>query len=88
VQGVRRIPRGSHVSTRRNQFGLTRREAQILGLLSEGLRTATMAKRLFVSPKTIEHHVSAILAKLGVSSRAEAVALARKESDQKSSPKS
>jgi DNA-binding CsgD family transcriptional regulator len=88
VQGVRRIPRGSHVSTRRNQFGLTRREAQILGLLSEGLRTATMAKRLFVSPKTIEHHVSAILAKLGVSSRAEAVALARKESDQKSPPKS
>jgi DNA-binding NarL/FixJ family response regulator len=40
-----------------------------------------LAKRLFVSPKTVEHHISAILKKLGVQSRAEAVALTRKHSD-------
>jgi len=79
-QGVRRIPRGSRGSTRRNPFGLTRREAEILTLLTEGLRSSLIARRLFVAPKTVEHHVSAILAKLGVSSRAEAVALLRKKS--------
>lgn len=77
VRGVRKVPRGRRTSTRRNRFGLTRREAEILSLLSQGLRTALIAKRLFVSPKTVEHHISAILCKLGVSSRAEAVALAR-----------
>jgi DNA-binding NarL/FixJ family response regulator len=68
-------------STRRNGFGLTRREAEILSLLSEGLRTSLIATRLCVSPKTVEHHVSAILAKLGVSSRAEAVALTRNHAE-------
>jgi DNA-binding CsgD family transcriptional regulator len=81
-RGVRRIPRGVRKSTRRNGFGLTRREAEILSLLSEGLRTSLIARRLFVSPKTVEHHVSAILTKLGVSSRAEAVALARNHAEQ------
>ena len=76
-QGVRRIPRGARASTSDNAFGLTRREAQILELLAEGLRNATIAKRLFVSSKTVEHHISAVLAKLGVSSRAEAVVLLR-----------
>ncbi len=75
VRGVRRIPRGSRPSTQGHPLGLTRREAEILGLLQNGLRSSSIAKRLFVSPKTVEHHVSAILAKLGVSSRAEAVAL-------------
>lgn len=82
-QGVRRIPRGSHGSTRRNPFGLTRREAEILALLSEGLRGSLIARRLFVAPKTVEHHVSAILTKLGVTSRAEAVALLRKQSERR-----
>jgi DNA-binding CsgD family transcriptional regulator len=76
-QGVRGIPRGSRTSTRSNPHRLTRREAQILELLSEGLRNAAIAKRLFVSTKTVDHHVSAILTKMGVSSRAEAAALAR-----------
>jgi ATP/maltotriose-dependent transcriptional regulator MalT len=79
VRGVRRIPRGSRPSTRGHPLGLTRREAEILGLLADGLRSSSIAKRLFVSPKTVEHHVSAILAKLGVSSRAEAVAAARRQ---------
>jgi len=80
ARGLRRIPRGSRTSTRRNPFGLTRREAEILRLLSDGLRGRVIAKRLFVSPKTVEHHVSAILTKLGVSSRADAVALMRRRS--------
>jgi DNA-binding CsgD family transcriptional regulator/tetratricopeptide (TPR) repeat protein len=79
MRGVRRIPRGSRPSTQEHPLGLTRREAEILGLLESGLRSASIAKRLFVSPKTVEHHVSAILAKLGVSSRAEAVALAHRQ---------
>jgi DNA-binding NarL/FixJ family response regulator len=45
--------------------------------LSEGLRNAAIARRLFVSTKTVDHHVSAILTKLGVPSRAEAVAITR-----------
>ena len=61
--------------------GLTEREAEILVLLSEGLRNAVIAKRLFVSTKTVDHHVSAVLTKLGVRSRAEAVAMARKQSE-------
>ena len=77
THGVRAVPRGSRASTRRHSLGLTRREAQILALLSEGLRNAAIAKRLFVSTKTVDHHVSAILAKLGVPSRAEAIAMAR-----------
>ncbi len=80
-QGVRGVPRGSRTSTRDNPLGLTRREAEILALLSEGLRNSAIAKRLFVSTKTVDHHVSAILNKLGVPSRAEAVAMARKQSD-------
>jgi ATP/maltotriose-dependent transcriptional regulator MalT len=77
ARGVRIVPRGSRTSTRRNPLGLTRREAQILALLSEGLRNAAIARRLFVATKTVDHHVSAILTKLGVPSRAEAVARAR-----------
>jgi DNA-binding CsgD family transcriptional regulator/tetratricopeptide (TPR) repeat protein len=80
VQGVRAVPRGLRASTRSNALGLTRREAEILALLAEGLRNSAIAKRLFVSTKTVDHHVSAILAKLGAQTRAEAVAIARKPS--------
>jgi DNA-binding CsgD family transcriptional regulator/tetratricopeptide (TPR) repeat protein len=83
AQGIRGIPRGSRESTRSNSFGLTRRETQILALLSEGLRNSAIAKRLFVSTKTVDHHVSRILAKLGVPSRAKAAAMAREQSDGK-----
>jgi DNA-binding CsgD family transcriptional regulator len=81
ARGVRRIPRGSRTSTRQNQFGLSQREAEILALLAEGLRNSTIAGRLFVSTKTVEHHITAILAKLHVRSRAEAIARARRGSD-------
>jgi DNA-binding NarL/FixJ family response regulator len=44
----------------------------VLELVAEGLGNAEIAARLFVSPKTVEHHVSAILTKLGVDDRHEA----------------
>ena len=78
-QGMRRIPRGSRTSTRTNTHGLTKREAEIFELLAQGLRNSVIAKRLFVTTKTVDHHVSAIFTKLGVSSRAEAIALASKK---------
>ncbi len=77
AQGARGIPRGTRMSTRSNPHGLTRREAEILALLSQGLRNSVIARRLFVSTKTVDHHVSAILTKLGVPSRAEAIAMAQ-----------
>ena len=73
--GVRDLPpprRGPRESTRANPAGLTPREAEVLGLLAEGLRNAEIAERLFLTPKTVGHHLSAIYAKLGVSSRTEA----------------
>jgi DNA-binding CsgD family transcriptional regulator/tetratricopeptide (TPR) repeat protein len=78
AQGMQGVPRGSRASTRLDPHGLTKREAQILGLLSQGLRNSAIAKRLFLSTKTVDHHVSSILTKLNVPSRAEAVAVARK----------
>jgi len=77
ADGVRRIPRGKRASTRKNPFGLTRREAEVLAHLIDGHRNAAIAKKLFLSEKTVDHHVSAILQKLNVASREEAAALAR-----------
>jgi DNA-binding NarL/FixJ family response regulator len=57
---------------------LTAREQEVLTLLAEGAGTAAIAKRLFLSPVTVRRHISAILAKLGVGSREEAVELARR----------
>jgi DNA-binding CsgD family transcriptional regulator len=75
-RGVRRLPRGPRPRTRSNPGGLTARELEILPLLAEGLRNAQIAKRLVVSPRTIDHHVSAILQKLDVKTRGEAAAAA------------
>jgi two-component system, NarL family, response regulator LiaR len=57
-------------------FGLTRREQEVLALLVKGLNNPEIAERLVVSRATAKAHVSNILSKLGVSNRAEAIALA------------
>jgi DNA-binding CsgD family transcriptional regulator len=75
-QGVS-VPRGRSRKTRDHPAGLTARQAEILQLLNEGLSNSGIADRLFVSPRTVEHHVSAILAKLDVTTREEAVSRAR-----------
>jgi DNA-binding CsgD family transcriptional regulator len=77
ARGIHSVPRGARASTQRHPHGLTRREAEILQLLSRGLRNSVIARRLFVSTKTVDHHVSAILTKLGVQTRAEAIATAQ-----------
>jgi DNA-binding CsgD family transcriptional regulator/tetratricopeptide (TPR) repeat protein len=78
AEGIRAVPRGLRISTRSNRLGLTRREAEILTLVSQGMRNSAIAKCLFVSTRTVDRHVSAILSKLGVQSRGEAVAMANK----------
>ena len=68
------VPRGPRPTTRSNPRGLTEREWEIARLLALGLSNAEIADRLVVSPKTVGHHVSAVLGKLAVRRRAEVAA--------------
>ncbi|MFC5138989.1 ATP-binding protein [Actinomycetospora rhizophila] len=74
--GVQAVPRGPVSATRANPFGLTERQLDILGRLARGRTNAQIAAELVLSVRTVDHHVSAVLAKLGVASRSEAVAAA------------
>jgi DNA-binding NarL/FixJ family response regulator len=74
-RGVR-VTRGPRPATRNNPAQLTARELEVLALVAEGLRNADIARRLFVSEKTVGHHISAILRKLDVRTRGEAGAAA------------
>jgi DNA-binding CsgD family transcriptional regulator len=67
--GVAAVPRGIRRSTRDNPAGLTSREMDVLRLLAQGLRNSEIAADLVVSPKTVDHHVSAVFRKLGVNDR-------------------
>ncbi len=72
-RGALNLPRGQRAATRANPANLTPRELEVLTLVAEGLRNAEIAERLFVAEKTVAHHVSAILRKLGVPNRVQAV---------------
>ena len=67
-----RVPPGPRVATRGNPAGLTARQLEVLALLVEGLTNAEIAERLVVSPRTAEHHVAAVLRKLGAATRRDA----------------
>jgi DNA-binding NarL/FixJ family response regulator len=74
--GARGIRRGPRQSTKENPAGLTNRQMEVLAAIAEGLSNNQIGERFFISPKTVDHHVCAILNKLGARTRAEAVALA------------
>jgi DNA-binding CsgD family transcriptional regulator len=74
--GAQSIPRGPTEQTRSNPAGLTTRQVEVLGLMTLGLTNSEIAEKLFISKKTVEHHVSAIYGKLGVTTRAKAIAWA------------
>jgi DNA-binding CsgD family transcriptional regulator len=67
--GVKAIPRGPRAATRTAPAGLTPREQEVLALLADGLPDREISERLFISERTVHHHVSAVLNKIGVSSR-------------------
>lgn len=74
--GVRGLQRGPRETTQNNLAGLTTKEIEVLGLLSQGLRNKEIGERLHRSARTIDHHLAAIFTKLDVSTRAEAVSAA------------
>ena len=74
--GARAVRRGPRKTTRANVANLTRRELDVLQLVATGMRNHDIAARLFVSRRTVDHHVSAILRKLGARTRGEAAAAA------------
>jgi DNA-binding CsgD family transcriptional regulator/tetratricopeptide (TPR) repeat protein len=71
-RGARGLRRGPRPSTQRNPANLTSRQLEVLALVAQGLRNAQIAQRLVLSEKTVDHHVSAILRKLGVHTRGQA----------------
>jgi DNA-binding CsgD family transcriptional regulator len=70
--GVSRVPRPRPATTRANPAGLTDRQVEILRLVAADLSNAEIAQRLVLSVRTVDHHVSAVLQKLGVRTRREA----------------
>lgn len=76
--GLRSVPSGAQAATRSHPLGLTRRQAEVLERICAGRTNAEISADLFLSPRTVDHHVSAVLAKLGVRSRVQAAAEARR----------
>jgi DNA-binding CsgD family transcriptional regulator len=77
ASGTQSVPAPRRASTLANPAGLTARQVEVLRLLKDGLTNAELAARLFLSVKTVDHHVSAILTKLDVTRRRDAVRRAK-----------
>ena len=77
ADGVVSVPARRRATTRAHPAGLTARHGEVLRQMSLGLTNAELADTLYISAKTVDHHVSAILTKLGVANRREAVRAAR-----------
>ena len=73
ASGIKSIPRGIRKSTKSNPANLTDRELDVIHLLKDGMQNKEIAARLFISPKTVDHHISSIFFKLEVNSRTKAV---------------
>ena len=73
ASGIKSIPRGIRKTTQSNSAHLTERELDVLHLMKEGLQNKEIAGKLFISTKTVDHHISSIFFKLDVKSRAKAV---------------
>jgi DNA-binding CsgD family transcriptional regulator len=75
---IRSIPAGPRTATREHPLGLTQCEHEVLDLICAGHTNAEIARKLFISVKTVGHHVSAVLAKLGAPTRGAAATRAAK----------
>jgi DNA-binding NarL/FixJ family response regulator len=83
---LRELGAAGRSAIRGDRDELTLREREVLSLVAEGLSNGEIADRLVIAPKTAEHHVGRVLAKLGVRSRAEAAAHAVREGLQRGRP--
>jgi DNA-binding CsgD family transcriptional regulator len=73
------VPRGPRTASRNHEAQMTPRELEVLALVADGLSNADVSRQLYISEKTVGHHVSSILRKLDQPTRARAVALARSQ---------
>ena len=71
-------PRGPRPETAAHVAGLTPRQVEVLAMIGEGMSNAEIAARLVVAVRTVDHHVAAVLTKLGVANRKQAVAVAKR----------
>lgn len=72
-RGIRSLPARPRTATLANPSGLTNRQLDVARLVARGLTNAELARELYISPKTADHHVSAVLSRLGLASRRDIV---------------